>query len=178
MGLAMLLFATWGSWSTWVHSTPDCSTITALVSACSTFITYGSPDPYPGTPCCDAMASLNTLADTTENRRLVCRCLMGLITTYNPNATAIATLPGLCGVYLGFTIDPNIDCNTYVHSLRPSYSLQLYRPIFEIWGIPSTTISTNGLGPHFYPSPFSYFGSEISGESDAVLLIPFFWFFC
>ncbi|KAF3433020.1 hypothetical protein FNV43_RR24122 [Rhamnella rubrinervis] len=116
MGVVML-FTTWASWS-WVYSTPECSTITALVSACSTFITYGSPDPFPGSPCCDAMASLNTLADTTENRRFVCRCLMGLITTYNPNATAIATLPGFCGVSLGFTIDPNTDCNTYVRLLE------------------------------------------------------------
>ncbi|KAH7537987.1 putative non-specific lipid-transfer protein 14 [Ziziphus jujuba] len=101
------------SWASWVHSsTPECSTIIGLFSACSTFITYGSPDPLPGSPCCDAMSSLHIMADTTENRRFVCRCLMGLITTYNPNATAIATLPGFCGLSLGFTIDPNTDCNS------------------------------------------------------------------
>ncbi|KAK1399560.1 putative non-specific lipid-transfer protein 14 [Heracleum sosnowskyi] len=89
----------------------DCTTVTSLISACSSFVTYGAPDPFPGSPCCQAMASLNNLSDTVENRQSVCRCIMGLITSYNPNATAIATLPGFCGVSLGFTIDPNTDCN-------------------------------------------------------------------
>lgn len=88
-------------------TTIECSTVTSLVSTCSTFITYGSPDPLPGTPCCDAMVSLNAIGD----QRFVCRCMMGLITTYTSNATAIATLPGFCGVSLGFAIDPNTDCS-------------------------------------------------------------------
>ncbi|PIA35797.1 hypothetical protein AQUCO_03500277v1 [Aquilegia coerulea] len=89
----------------------DCTTVTALVATCSNFITYGTPEPMPGSPCCDALLGLNNLGDSIDNRKAVCRCLMGLITTYNPNATAIATLPGLCGISLGFTIDPNTDCN-------------------------------------------------------------------
>ncbi|XP_073291080.1 putative non-specific lipid-transfer protein 14 [Primulina huaijiensis] len=88
----------------------DCTIVTSLVSACSSFVTYGSPDPIPGSPCCVAMTSLNNLADSGDNIRTVCRCLMELISTYSPNATAIATLPGFCGVSLGFTIDPNTDC--------------------------------------------------------------------
>ncbi|CAI9295677.1 unnamed protein product [Lactuca saligna] len=92
-------------------ATVDCVTVTTLVSTCSAFVQYGTPDPYPGSPCCDAVASLNNLGDSEENRRSLCMCLMGVITTYNPNATAIATLPGFCGVSLGFTIDPNTDCN-------------------------------------------------------------------
>lgn len=88
----------------------DCTIVTSLISACSTFVTYGSPDPIPGSPCCVAMTSLNNLADSGDNIRTVCRCLMELISTYSPNATAIATLPGFCGVSLGFTIDPNTDC--------------------------------------------------------------------
>ncbi|KAI3471111.1 hypothetical protein Pfo_027774 [Paulownia fortunei] len=91
-------------------SAADCATVTALVSACSSFVTYGYPDPIPGSPCCVAMTSLNNLADSGDNRRAVCRCLMDLITAYSTNATAIATLPGFCGVSLGFTIDPNTDC--------------------------------------------------------------------
>ncbi|XP_015941383.1 putative non-specific lipid-transfer protein 14 [Arachis duranensis] len=90
----------------------DCPIVNQLFSACSIFITYGSPDPMPGTPCCDAMSGLNIIANANsgDNRQSVCRCLMGLIETYNPNATAIGTLPGLCGVSLGFTIDPNTNC--------------------------------------------------------------------
>lgn len=90
----------------------DCTMVTSFLSACSSFVIYGSPDPYPGSPCCQAMASLSNLAaDTVNNRQSVCACIMGLITTYNPNATAIATVPGFCGISLGFTIDPNTDCH-------------------------------------------------------------------
>ncbi|KAG4907878.1 hypothetical protein JHK84_056402 [Glycine max] len=71
----------------------ECSTITQFFSACSISIIYGSPDPIPGSPCCDAMSGLNNIANTGDNRPYVCRCLMGLIDTYSPNATAIATLP-------------------------------------------------------------------------------------
>ncbi|KAL3834482.1 hypothetical protein ACJIZ3_009218 [Penstemon smallii] len=88
----------------------DCTTVTALVSACSSFVMYGLPDPIPGSPCCVAMTSLNNVADSDDNRRVVCQCMMDLIATYSSNATAIATLPGFCGVSLGFTIDPNTDC--------------------------------------------------------------------
>ncbi|KAK7343669.1 hypothetical protein VNO77_12590 [Canavalia gladiata] len=88
----------------------ECSTVTQLFSACSMFITYGSPDPVPGSPCCDAMSGLNTVANSGDNRQYVCRCLMDLIDPYNPNASAISNLPGLCGISLGFVIDPNTDC--------------------------------------------------------------------
>ncbi|XP_057774398.1 putative non-specific lipid-transfer protein 14 [Salvia miltiorrhiza] len=97
-------------WAFPAGSSMECSTVTALVSSCSSFVTHGSPDPMPGSPCCTAMTTLNNVADSGDNRRRVCRCLMDLITSYNPNATAIATLPGFCGVSLGFTIDPNTDC--------------------------------------------------------------------
>ncbi|XP_047957818.1 putative non-specific lipid-transfer protein 14 [Salvia hispanica] len=91
-------------------SSTDCSTVTALISSCSSFVKDGTPDPMPGSPCCMAMTTLNNVADSADNRRSVCRCLMDLITQNNPNATAIATLPGFCGVSLGFTIDLNTDC--------------------------------------------------------------------
>lgn len=89
----------------------ECSTVSQLFAACSVFITYGSPDPIPGSPCCDAMSGLSIIANSGDNRHSVCRCLMGLIETYKPSATAIGTLPGLCGISLGFTIDPTADCN-------------------------------------------------------------------
>ena len=105
IGVLMLL-----SYAPFVSAVIDCPIVNQLFSACSIFITYGSPDPIPGTPCCDAMSGLNIIANSGDNRQSVCRCLMGLIETYNPNATAIGTLPGLCGISLGFTIDPNTDC--------------------------------------------------------------------
>ncbi|XP_048496162.1 putative non-specific lipid-transfer protein 14 [Beta vulgaris subsp. vulgaris] len=104
--------------STWqeVGATVDCPTVTQLLNTCSVFITYGSPDPLPGSPCCDAVMGLSNLGDSIESRRSVCRCMMGLIAAYSPDATSIATLPGFCGVSLGFIIDPNTDCTLYALS--------------------------------------------------------------
>ncbi|KAI4351790.1 hypothetical protein L6164_006107 [Bauhinia variegata] len=108
IGLMMLLLS-----ATFVSAVVECATVSLLFSACSNFLSYGSPDPFPGSPCCDAMKGLNVIAaNSSDNTQSLCRCLMGLIATYNPNAIAIATLPGFCGVSLGFTIDPNTDCNT------------------------------------------------------------------
>lgn len=89
----------------------ECTTITQLFSACSTFITYGSPKPTHGSPCCDAMSGLNIIANSNDNRQSVCKCLMGLLFTYNPNPIAMDTLIASCAVSLGFTLDPNTDCN-------------------------------------------------------------------
>lgn len=107
MGVTLVLVWRFpGGWSA------ECGTVNALVSSCSTFVNNGSPDPLPGSPCCVAMTTLTNMADSGDNRRTICRCFMALVTeTYNPNATAIATLPGFCGVSLGFTIDPNTDCD-------------------------------------------------------------------
>ena len=126
MGIILMVVITKISWgeSRMVGGIIECSTVTAQVSACSTFITYGAPYPIPGSPCCDAVVGLNAIAsDSVDNRRSLCGCLMGLIATYTANATAISTLPGFCGISLGFNLDPNTDCNLYVTlSLSPSSS--------------------------------------------------------
>ncbi|GLU21055.1 hypothetical protein SLE2022_372200 [Rubroshorea leprosula] len=109
--VALLILFLWAASLDAATATDDCTAVTGLVSTCAAFINFASPAPYLGSPCCEAMVSLKLLADSTYNRRLVCRCLLSFINTYNPNATAIASLPGVCGVSLGFTIDSNTDCN-------------------------------------------------------------------
>lgn len=100
--------------STWrVEAEIGCPMVTQAVNACSTFITYGSPDPLPGSPCCNAMAGLKNMGESIENRQSICKCIMGLINAYDPNGNVIATLPGFCGVSFGFTIEPNVDCSMY-----------------------------------------------------------------
>ncbi|XP_004309221.1 PREDICTED: putative non-specific lipid-transfer protein 14-like [Fragaria vesca subsp. vesca] len=111
IGVVLVVFL----WSvTLVSSVSDveCSGVKALLSACYYFITYGFPDPSPGSPCCNSMISIKMVCDNTvENRRFTCRCLMSLFSTYTPNGYALATLPDFCQVSLGFIVDPNTDCN-------------------------------------------------------------------
>lgn len=77
----------------------DCSTATAVVSTCSPYIGYGTPEPLPGTPCCDATTALSTIAPEEHmDGHIACRCLMGLITSCSPNASDIAALPAFCSV--------------------------------------------------------------------------------
>ncbi|XP_021730479.1 putative non-specific lipid-transfer protein 14 [Chenopodium quinoa] len=108
-GLWLVILVSNAMWHK-VGADVDCTTVTQLLNTCSVFISYGSPDPLPGSSCCDAVVGLSNLGDTLENRRSLCKCMMGLIAAYSPDATSIATLPGFCGVSLGFVIEPTIDC--------------------------------------------------------------------
>lgn len=118
------------SCATWTieATTVDCPTVTQMLNTCSVFISYGSPDPLPDSPCCNAVLGLSNISDSGENRQSICKCIMGLIAAYSPDATSIATLPGFCGVSLGFTIDPNTNCDILIcmHLLLLLFSLILY----------------------------------------------------
>ncbi|KAL0862838.1 hypothetical protein Bca101_041956 [Brassica carinata] len=96
---------------TTVENVADCVAVGTLISSCTEFVNYGYPDPIPGSSCCDAMTVLGTYSDSSDKRRWLCNCFIDLINVYNSNATAISTLSGFCGVVLGFTIDPNTDCD-------------------------------------------------------------------
>ncbi|KAJ9539657.1 hypothetical protein OSB04_026163 [Centaurea solstitialis] len=89
----------------------DCLTVASLVSSCSDFINNGTSYPYQGSPCCDAMTTLGYLAYADFNLRSLCLCFIGIITAYGSRAAiAASTLPGFCGVSLGFLVDPETDC--------------------------------------------------------------------
>ncbi|GFY83237.1 hypothetical protein Acr_03g0000110 [Actinidia rufa] len=90
-----------------------CTAVTPFLSACLNFVTYGSPEPIPGSPCCNAVVNLNDLADTSDHRQSLCRCLSGhFMTGHAPNVAATTLLPRFCGALsLGFNIGPKTDCN-------------------------------------------------------------------
>ncbi|KAG6746470.1 hypothetical protein POTOM_051010 [Populus tomentosa] len=64
-GVLLLLLL---SWAVAVAADVDCTTVGGFLTACSTFITHGTPDPLPGSPCCDSMMSLNVIAESGNNR--------------------------------------------------------------------------------------------------------------
>ncbi|XP_058769770.1 putative non-specific lipid-transfer protein 14 [Vicia villosa] len=105
IGILMLLFS-----PPLVFASIECSIVAQLFSSCSTFIRYGTPNPVPGSPCCNAMSGLSIISDSGKNKQSVCRCIVRLIQNYSSNATAIGILPGFCGISLGFTIIRNSDC--------------------------------------------------------------------
>ncbi|KAM0934371.1 putative plant non-specific lipid-transfer protein/Par allergen [Dioscorea sansibarensis] len=89
-----------------------CDIISSLLYSCENFMVYGPPEMAESSQCCGGLLHLaNISAESILARRFICGCIVSLIDDYGPNATIIARLPGLCGVYLGFPLDPNIDCN-------------------------------------------------------------------
>jgi hypothetical protein len=99
-------------------SSLDCGTVTSLLAGCAAFVRRGpraAPLPGPGTPCCDGVTSMYAVAaDSADNWRSVCRCMAGLVRQYWSNATAIAVLPGLCGVSPVSTAHAVTYCTRYV----------------------------------------------------------------
>ncbi|KAG8080657.1 hypothetical protein GUJ93_ZPchr0007g3311 [Zizania palustris] len=94
-------------------SSLDCGTVTSLLAGCTSFVLHydgaapaAAPPqlllpllPAPGTACCDGVVILYAVAaDSGDNWRAVCRCMAGFVRQHSSNASAIAMLPGLCGV--------------------------------------------------------------------------------
>ncbi|KAK4738810.1 hypothetical protein R3W88_002507 [Solanum pinnatisectum] len=70
----------------------ECITV---ISVCASFVNYGTPDSILDASSCVAITTL----------------INDLITSYNPNVIAIATLADFCSVFFFcFTIDPNTVC--------------------------------------------------------------------
>ncbi|CAN6484925.1 unnamed protein product [Victoria cruziana] len=89
----------------------DCNTVASLASSCWNYVMYGFPAPAVDSPCCNALGSLHNIVSGPEDRRSVCRCLVGLMNTYSPNATAVDGLPSLCQVPLGIPMNPRVNCD-------------------------------------------------------------------
>ncbi|CAN6484863.1 unnamed protein product [Victoria cruziana] len=89
----------------------DCSSVLFLVSNCSGFVMRGFPRPTPASPCCNALVTLQGMVNVVEDRKGVCRCLVGLISMYRPNPRTVAALPSLCQVSLGFPVVPLTNCD-------------------------------------------------------------------
>ncbi|KAI3519502.1 hypothetical protein L1887_08676 [Cichorium endivia] len=91
--------------------TVDCITVAALVSTCSEFVNNGTIYPYLGSRCCKAMTTLGYFAYNDIDRHSLCFCFVGVISTYSSDAASVfGTLPGICGISLGFLTDPATEC--------------------------------------------------------------------
>lgn len=104
---AMAVVACFAATSSSSSSQLHCGTVTSLLSGCAAFVRGhggGAQLPSPGTPCCDGVAGLYAVAaDSADNWRAVCRCMARLVRRHSSNASAIALLPGVCGVVSPWT---------------------------------------------------------------------------
>ncbi|CAJ1948408.1 unnamed protein product [Sphenostylis stenocarpa] len=99
-----------------------CDQVVDNLTPCLSYVMYGGTT-VPA-QCCNGIRSLYGLAQTTQDRQTVCRCIKNGVSssgfTYsNYNLNLAASLPKKCRVNIPYQISPNTDCSRYFH-----YSLQ------------------------------------------------------
>ncbi|RZC77987.1 hypothetical protein C5167_002206 [Papaver somniferum] len=65
--------------------------------------------------CCGAVRDVNSAAQTTTDRRVVCGCLQSAPRLIREiNSSRLASLPGKCGVSIPYKISPSTHCSKVV----------------------------------------------------------------
>lgn len=93
-----------------------CGQVGSSLAPCIPYAT-GRASALPAS-CCSGVKSLNSAARTSADRQAACRCLKSLANSVKSvNMGTVATIPGKCGVSVGFPISMSTDCNKYVIQL-------------------------------------------------------------
>ncbi|XP_042394245.1 non-specific lipid-transfer protein 1-like [Zingiber officinale] len=84
-----------------------CGQVSSALGPCLPYVS-GKVTVVPAA-CCTGVKNLNNAAKTTPDRRMVCKCLHSLLTS--SNAGKASSIPGNCGVNIGYPISPSTDCS-------------------------------------------------------------------
>lgn len=99
-----------------------CGDVLRNISPCVGYLKSSGGAP-PAT-CCAGAKALAAACTTTADKQTACGCLKTASKSMNVNPDLAKGLPGKCGISLGFSVDPNIDCSRYVFQL--AFSLKLF----------------------------------------------------
>ncbi|PPD82027.1 hypothetical protein GOBAR_DD21030 [Gossypium barbadense] len=88
-----------------------CEEAVQTLMPCKAYLT--TPAPSPTLACCQAVASVNASASTTQSRRDLCECFKKKAPVYGVDPEKAKQLPGLCAVQVPFPCDPSVDCQQY-----------------------------------------------------------------
>ncbi|XP_024984306.1 non-specific lipid-transfer protein 1-like [Cynara cardunculus var. scolymus] len=88
----------------------SCNAVIQTVAPCVNYLINGSE--MPSSACCSGVRALVTATNTTADRQAACSCLESTSQNLNLNLTLVASIPTNCGINLGFTISPDVDCTT------------------------------------------------------------------
>ncbi|KAI7729962.1 hypothetical protein M8C21_019819 [Ambrosia artemisiifolia] len=86
----------------------SCSTVIQDVRPCVSYLTSGNG--MPPAACCSGAKALAAAVTSTADKRAACGCLQSAARSLNPKPALAQSLPGNCGISLGFTISANVDC--------------------------------------------------------------------
>ncbi|XP_066356330.1 non-specific lipid-transfer protein 1-like [Miscanthus floridulus] len=93
-----------------VSAAITCGQVGSSLAPCIPYAT-GKATALPAS-CCTGVRSLNSAARTSSDRQAACRCLKSLANSVKSvNMGTVATIPGKCGVSVGFPISMSTDCN-------------------------------------------------------------------
>ncbi|WOL18633.1 non-specific lipid-transfer protein 1-like [Canna indica] len=84
-----------------------CSQVNSELIPCVGYLRGGALNPR----CCSGIKSLVAAAQTTQDRRMACRCIKTAAASMGIGLGKAGQLPGKCGVTVPFKIGPNTDCS-------------------------------------------------------------------
>ncbi|XP_039015640.1 non-specific lipid-transfer protein P5-like [Hibiscus syriacus] len=86
-----------------------CEEAIATLMPCKPYLT--TSEPSPTLACCQAVATVNASASTTQSRRDLCECFRKNAPAYGVIADKAKKLPGLCAVHVPVPIYPSVNCH-------------------------------------------------------------------
>ncbi|KAL7140958.1 hypothetical protein ABFS83_08G022200 [Erythranthe nasuta] len=86
----------------------SCGELQSALAPCLSYLTGGGE---PSESCCGGLRSASGSIQSTPDRQTACYCMKSAASTYNVPTDTAASLPGKCGVSVGMTVSPNVDCS-------------------------------------------------------------------
>ncbi|XP_073298270.1 non-specific lipid-transfer protein AP10-like [Primulina huaijiensis] len=87
----------------------SCGDVQGYLSPCLQYLTSGGD---PSSQCCSGVSGLSGSLQSQQDRQTACYCMKSAASSIPVQQDAAANLPGRCGVSVGYSISPNVDCST------------------------------------------------------------------
>ncbi|KAL0450559.1 UNVERIFIED_CONTAM: Non-specific lipid-transfer protein 1 [Sesamum latifolium] len=86
----------------------SCGDVQGSLAPCLAYLTGGGE---PSSSCCGGVRSLSGSLQSQQDRQTACYCMKSAASSFNVRSDAASNLPGKCGVSIGMTVTPDIDCS-------------------------------------------------------------------
>ncbi|XP_073023774.1 LOW QUALITY PROTEIN: non-specific lipid-transfer protein 1-like [Primulina eburnea] len=86
----------------------SCGDVQGSLYPCLGYLTSGGD---PSSQCCSGVSSLSNSLQSQQDRQTACYCIKSAASSYSVRPDAAANLPGRCGVSVGYSISPGVDCS-------------------------------------------------------------------
>ncbi|XP_073119847.1 non-specific lipid-transfer protein 1-like [Henckelia pumila] len=87
----------------------SCGDVQGALYPCLGYLASGGD---PSSECCSGVSNLSNSVQSQQDRQTACYCLKSAASSFPVQQDAAANLPGRCGVSIGYSISPNVDCST------------------------------------------------------------------